>query len=151
MRCPLPNSSVERDLPPAYHGGSRTGAGAIEKRGLGLTCLLLALTAASSAGAQVPAIEGTYRAEGGCRAARTDDLEEFDATLTSQAVTTFASRCTFKGSPKRIVGGFRTEALCDEEGEEDQHTAMIDILRNGDVYTVRFADGLEWGPFEKCH
>ncbi|MDQ0136831.1 hypothetical protein J2T08_004770 [Neorhizobium galegae] len=108
------------------------------------------MTAASGAGAQVPAIEGTYGAEGGCRVAKTRDPEEFAATLTGQAVTTYASRCTFKGTAKRIVGGFRTEALCDEEGEETQHTAMIDILRNGDVYTVRFADGLEWGPFEKC-
>jgi len=117
----------------------------------GLACLLLTMTAASDAGAQVPEIEGTYGAEGGCRVARIGDGEEFAATLTKEAVTTFASQCTFKGNPRRIVGGFRTEALCDEEGEEGQHTAMIDILRNGDVYTVRFADGLEWGPFEKCH
>lgn len=105
---------------------------------------------ASPAGAEIAGLTGTYGVDAGCTYAKTRQWEEFYGVLTKDHVETALSHCTFRGTPKRIVGGSRTEALCSEEGEEKKHTAVIDILRNGDLYTVRFTNGLEWGPFEKC-
>ncbi|MEQ1404231.1 hypothetical protein ABK249_04750 [Neorhizobium sp. Rsf11] len=148
MRGPLRRSSFGGDKASTYHIRSPIkGEG---KRKTAFALALLFLTTGSNADAQISVIDGVYGDEGGCRFARTNEWEELFATLTDESVTTALSHCEFKGMAKPIVGGFRTEAVCDEEGEEQRHESVIDILRNGDVYTVRFADGLEWGPFTKC-
>jgi hypothetical protein len=148
MRCPLPNSS--RSLPaPTYHARPRRDVGLREKNRPAWAFFAL-LGAASPAGAEIPGFSGTYGVDAGCEVAKTKQWEEFFSILTKDHVETGLSHCEFTGRPKRIVGGFSTDATCSEEGEDKKHASVIDILQNGDLYTVRFADGLEWGPFEKC-
>jgi hypothetical protein len=136
-------------LPEAYHAGTGRNAAKIEKKASAWAFFAL-LGAASPASAEIPGFSGTYGMDAGCEVAKTKQWEEFFSILTKDHVETGLSHCEFKGRPKRIVGGFRTEATCSEEGEDKTHTSVIDILQNGDLYTVRFSDGLEWGPFEKC-
>lgn len=108
--------------------------------------------ACGSAQAAEKLLDGAYGNAAGCIYARTGQSSAADVLLllNDEGVTTSETRCRFHGKATSRKNGFSHQIQCRSE-EETGAVETVDLLRSPNGYTVRFNDGITWGPLPKCH
>lgn len=100
-------------------------------------------------------IDGTYGNPAGCILFKTNNYGEDDSAriLKPDGIDTMVAGCTFNTVTALPDGGHRVTMTCASEGSgpEDNYEEKAEISGNDTIgYSVRFADGTDWGPLGKC-
>ena len=114
--------------------------------------IVTSMLACGSAQAAEKFLDGAYGNEIGCIFSRTGEYASAGMfeLLNDEGILTDNTTCEFRGRATKKPFGFSHPIRCRSE-EEIGAVETVDLLRSPQGYTVRFKDGIEWGPMPKCH
>jgi len=100
-------------------------------------------------------LSGTYGNPAGCTLLRTNNYGEDDSAriLKPDGVETMVTGCSFDTVTDLPDGKHQVTMTCASEGSgpEDNYQGKAEISGDDAAgYSVRFADGTNWGPLAKC-